>query len=155
MHSSRRLDPIRAPRRGSTALCPWLRSLAFATLTIAALGAAAPAQEQESEIQALRREIEELKRADREKQTRITNLENALEKSRQQSEAVDPNDALDRALRDLGAAADEAVPLAAPVIPPASHLLDISIGSNLLFGTSSATDTEIAALEAGDHDPSR
>lgn len=145
----RRLEPVGNPAR----------ILAFACV----LGAlsSAPASAQQSEIDTLRKMVEELKKSDAEKLSRISQLESQVQELKNrpaEPPTSNPDDALDKAVRDLGATIDQGSGSA--LQPKATgggvlKLIDVSFDSNFLVGSSSATDRSLLTLQGGDHDPSK
>ncbi len=128
--------------------------------TTAGMASAAPAN---SELDALRREVEALRQRDLEKDQKIEALERRLDalSAQVRTEAATPAapSPLDAALAELPAgAATTAVPAAreAPAARPGGagiRLVDVSFDILSAAGASSAPDDILGLLEAGDHDP--
>ena len=118
------------------------------------------AQVKNPEIEALKKEVEELLRRDAEKQKKLDELQRQVEAMRSQLPAaekpVTPELALEKALKDIEA------PASAPVTTDlfahqaggtTFRLIDISLDALFAAGTSTKREASIQRLEGGDHDP--
>ena len=154
-------------------------------LTAVAVALASPARghaDDRADIEAMRREIQELRRRDEQKQREIDALKQQVQRlhgTKAASAKPAPADALDQAVQDVAKPSAPAAPLdravgalaSAPSTtePAASStalfsrrvgkaeikLIDVSFDSLLAAGTSTATDSQISELEGGGHDPQR
>lgn len=119
------------------------------------------AQETSPDLKEMRAEIEALKRSDREKSQKIADLEGlvrSLEQRPATAAAADsPEAALEAAVKDLQSAGGNAPTAYSGSVPGAGsvRLMDLSLSTTIIGGTSSAPNGELALLKAGDHDPSR
>ncbi len=141
------------------------------------LARVAQAADVESELKALRQEVETLRRGEAEKQRQLDELQRKVDKlstalaespvapvaaaSPKPEEAAKPDDAasaLDRAVAGLGAApASGASPdlWSRPVGGGKIRLVDVSFDTLVAGGTSTADNAELSNLEGGGHDPDR
>ena len=131
------------------------RILAFACASLFC-GSGGRAQEPppQSQIDLLRREIDELKRRDAEKELKIQGLLGEV-RSLKASQDAAAGDELERAVREVTASTETASAPSATTGAAAGpfRLIDISWDSLFAGGTSTATDAQLGRLQGGGHDP--
>lgn len=135
--------------RSSSVIC----RVCLSAFAAAAFSVALPAQ---SDIDVMKKEIEALKRSDTEKSQKIAELERQVGdfKARDNAGTLgSPESELEKAVRDLGNSSTSFA--GGPSSPPSQRLIDVSLVTTTIVGTSTATDAQLADLEGGDHDPSR
>ncbi len=153
---------------------PFRRRTACAVLTCLWFVAIPAAAQQADDINALRQEMEELRRRDADTRRRLEELQQRLDRLQAPPPAAAPvaqpaappltppaqpahaADALDRAIEALGQPAPGAGSqdlLAAQVGPTRLRLIDLAFDTIATGGTSTATDDQIRQLEGGVHDP--
>ncbi|HLC05257.1 MAG TPA: hypothetical protein VJK02_19665 [Anaerolineales bacterium] len=133
------------------------------TLTALAVGLeTTQAQVKNPELEALKSEIEELRRSDAEKQRKLDDLQRRIQVMEAQPAAVEkpaaPESALDRALKETEPAAEQAPKtdlFSRQIGGTTFRLIDISLDALFAAGTSTERDSSIQNLEGGDHDPRR
>ena len=133
------------------------------TLTALAVGLeTTQAQVKNPELEALKSEIEELRRSDAEKQRKLDDLQRRIQVMEAQPAAVEkpaaPESALDRALKETEPTAEQAPKtdlFSRQIGGTTFRLIDISLDALFAAGTSTERDSSIQNLEGGDHDPRR
>src|SRR3990172_3308163 len=133
------------------------------TLTALAVGLeTTQAQVKNPELEALKSEIEELRRSDAEKQRKLDDLQRRIQVMEAQPAAVEkpaaPESALDRALKETEPAAEQAPKtdlFSRQIGGTTFRLIDISLDALFAAGTSTERDVSIRNLQGGDHDPRR
>ncbi|MBI4516429.1 MAG: hypothetical protein HY699_11515 [Deltaproteobacteria bacterium] len=119
------------------------------------------AMAQSSEIDQLKREIGALRKNDQERQKRLDTLEREVDRLRIEAEnaaaGAGKKAALDRAVEEVRP--PETAPpsdlWSRPLAGGKIRLIDVALVVLAVGGTSTATDDEIAGLQAGGHDPNR
>ncbi len=144
--------------------CSHLKQGVFLALTVlATLGVWAEitlAQVKNPELEALKKEIEELRRSDAEKQKKLDELQRRIQAIESQPVAAEkpsaPESALDKALRETEPPSPQPVTtdlFARRIGGTTFRLIDISLDALFAAGTSTERDSSIQNLEGGDHDP--
>ena len=112
------------------------------------------------ELEALKKEVEELRRRDAEREKKLEELQRVIEAMRSQSPAADkpvtPEVALEQALKEIEAPAPAPVTtnlLSRQVGGTTFRLIDLSLDALFAAGTSTKRETTIRQLDGGDHDP--
>ncbi len=123
---------------------------------------AGQAQVKNPDLEALKKEIEELRRSDAEKQRKLDELTRRIQAIEAQPVAAEkpaaPESALDKALKETEPAAAQPVAtdfFSRQVGGTTFRLIDISLDALFAAGTSTERDSSIQSLEGGDHDPRR
>ena len=121
---------------------------------------AAWAQVKNPELEALKKEVEELRRRDVEKQGKLEDLQRQVEAMRSQLPAaekpVTPELAIEKALKEIEAPAPVSVTtdlFARQAGGTTFRLIDISLNALFAAGSSTERDASLGNLEGGDHDP--
>jgi len=118
------------------------------------------AQVRNPELEALKKEIEELRRSDVEKQRKLDDLQRRIQVMEAQPAAAEkpaaPESALDRALKETDPAAEQAPRtdlFSRQIGGTTFRLIDISLDALFAAGASTERDASIRNLQGGDHDP--
>lgn len=118
------------------------------------------AQDRNTEIEALKKQMEELRRREAERQQQLEELQRRLDMLQSQPSAVAPPAApgspLDRAVQELTPPQPRSTQpalLSRPVGGATLRLIDISADLLVAAGGSTENDAAIALLQSGDHDP--
>ncbi|HWR21429.1 MAG TPA: hypothetical protein VN444_06165, partial [Verrucomicrobiae bacterium] len=112
------------------------------------------------ELEALKKEVEELRRRDAEKEKRLEKLQRQIEAMRSQLPTAEkpatPQVALEEALKEIEQSAPVPVPtdlVSRQVGETTFRLIDISLDALFAAGTSTKREDSIRRLQGGDHDP--
>jgi hypothetical protein len=123
---------------------------------------AGQAQVKNPDLEALKKEIEELRRSDAEKQRKLDELTRRIQAIEAQPVAAEkpaaPESALDKALKEIETPAPQPVStdlFARRMGGTTFRLIDISLDALFAAGASTERDSSIQNLEGGDHDPRR
>ncbi len=133
--------------------------IAMTSLAALIIGTGATwAQVKNPELEALKKEVEELRRRDAEKQRKLEDLQRQVEAMRSHSPTVEkpviPELALEKALKGIEAPAPVTTDLVSRQVGGTTfRLIDISLDALFAAGTSTKREASIQKLEGGDHDP--
>lgn len=135
----------------------------IAVMSMAALvvgTGAAFSQVKNPELEALKKEIEELRRSDAEKQRRLDELERKIEAMQSQpivqEKPTAPESALDKAVQEIEPQAPVPTDLLSRQVGGTTfRLIDISLDALFAAGSSTERDASLQDLEGGEHDPKK
>jgi hypothetical protein len=117
------------------------------------------AEEQESELGVLKRQVATLMRNDTEKTRKIEELQRQITGMQAAAKPLPAETALDRALSQLGEAKVPGGTVAAPQATskgsPGAKLIDVSLDVLYQTGGSTATEEQLPDLQGGGHDPKK
>jgi len=130
----------------------------LATLVVGA--GAAQAQVKNFELEALKKEIEELRRSDAEKQKKLDELQRRIQVLESQPVAAEKpaaaESALDKAVKEIEVPAPQPVAtdlFSRQIGGTTFRLIDISLDALFAAGTSTERDSSLQTLQGGNHDP--